>query len=202
MGCLEEEKWTRGILQHRNTPAAGGRSPAQIVFGRSVRDALPAHRRRFAPEWHRVADRAEVRLSERQQRADDLYNSQARDLTPLAVDNQVAVQDDRTKRWDRHGVICEVGPHRRYYVRLSSGRVLTRNRRHLRRRYGHAMPERLVPEVPAASRGSPADQTRESRTSSTGPVSGGAPTAPTPEPYHLRRSTRSRRPPVRLIEEI
>ena len=183
---LDEERWTRGILQQRNTPGRGGRSPAQIIFGRPVRDLLPAHRRSFAPEWQLAADVAEQRLSQQQQRADDLYNRQARDLEPLSVGNQVAVQDDRTKRWDRHGVVCEIGPYRRYFVRLSSGRVLTRNRCHLRRRYGHAMPDSLAHSAPPAA-----------------PESSGAAVAPPPPPDRvLRRSTRTRRRPVRLIEEM
>ncbi|KAF0307558.1 Transposon Ty3-I Gag-Pol polyprotein [Amphibalanus amphitrite] len=188
---LDEERWTRGILQHRNTPGRGGRSPAQIVFGHPVRDTLPAHRRSFAPEWQIAADAAAGRLSEQQQRADDLYNRQARDLEPLAVGNQVSVQDDRTGRWDRYGVVCEVGPHRRYFVRLSSGRVLTRNRRHLRRRYGHAIPDELAQCVPpVVSRPPPVLQQRE--------PAAAAPSAP----LGLRRSTRVRRRVKRLIEEM
>ena len=189
---LDEERWTRGILQQRNTPGRGGRSPAQIVFGRPVRDLLPAHRRSFAPEWQLAADVAEQRLSQQQQRADDLYNRQARDLMPLSVGNQVAVQDDRTKRWDRHGVVCEIGPYRRYFVRLSSGRVLTRNRCHLRRRYGYAMPDSLAHGAPAA--------TPEPSGTAVAPP---PPPPPPPAPDRvLRRSTRTRRRPVRLIEEM
>ena len=193
-GCrnqLDEERWTRGVLQHRNTPGRGGRSPAQIVFGHPVRDTLPAHRRSFAPEWQVAADAAAGRVSEHQQRADDIYNRQARDLEPLAVGNQVSVQDDRTGRWDRYGVVCEVGPHRRYFVRLSSGRVLTRNRRHLRRRYGHAVPDGLAQCVPpVVSRPPPVPQLRE--------PAAAAPSAP----LGLRRSTRVRRRVKRLIEEM
>ncbi|KAF0299963.1 hypothetical protein FJT64_027441 [Amphibalanus amphitrite] len=72
--------------------------------------------------------------------------------TPL-VPVQVAIQDPATKRWSRHGVITDVGPHRRYYVRLPKGRVLTRNRRFLRQRYGHAAPDSPPPLRAAGSQG-------------------------------------------------
>ena len=33
---IDPDKWTRAILQYRNTPTAGGRSPAQVLFGRPM----------------------------------------------------------------------------------------------------------------------------------------------------------------------
>ena len=37
-------------------------SPAQLVFGRPVRDTVPAHRRSFAPEWQLKDDQIEKTL--------------------------------------------------------------------------------------------------------------------------------------------
>ena len=140
-GHMDNDAWARGILQHRNTPGPDGRSPAQILFNAPVRDMLPAHRRSFAPRWQRAADEADRAHAARRDRAELTYNCHARDLPALHVGSQVALQNPDTGTWDRCGVITDVGPHRRYYVRLPSGRVLTRNRRHLRQRYAHAQPD-------------------------------------------------------------
>ena len=40
---LDEEAWTRGILQQWNTPGSHGASPTQIIYGRPIRDTLPSH---------------------------------------------------------------------------------------------------------------------------------------------------------------
>ena len=46
----------------------------------------------------------------------------------------LALQNPQTKLWDIHGTVTKVGPHRPYYIRTHSGRILVRNRRFLRRR--------------------------------------------------------------------
>ena len=203
-GQLDDERWIRGVLQHRNTPGRSGRSPVQIVFGRPIRDNIPAHRRSFALEWQRAVDIAEAQAT-RNQKTEDVYNQNAREMSILSVGNHVSVQDHRTGRWDQYGVITEVGPYRRYYVRLAGGRILVRNRRHLRRRYGYATPDPAAAEqrgattsdvlhlLPSARTAAAADVNR--RTSRESGPGGGAPPP-------LRRSERLKRPPRRLIEEI
>ena len=140
---LDPERWTRGILQLRNTPGPDGPSPAQLVYGRPVQDALPAHRRQFAASWQRASDAVDAAAASRRERIEQAYNQHSRDLPELNVGNQVAVWDPKTHRWDRYGVVVELQPFRRYLVRLTSGRLLARNRRHLRRRYGHALPDNM-----------------------------------------------------------
>ena len=197
----DSDAWARGILQHRNTPGPDGRSPAQIVFGRPVRDTIPAHRRSFAPRWQRAADEADSAATARQEVTRQAYDRHARDLRDLDVGSQVAVQDSATKRWDRFGIVTEVGPHRRYFVRLPSGRVLTRNRRFLRQRYGHATPELSAPDPvlppPPAGDDAPAYQPPAEAP----PPRGRPPAVEEGQgPPSPRRSSRVRRRPERLIE--
>ena len=47
----DDDAFDRGLLELRNTPRPDGRSPAQVLFGRRLRTAVPAHRRAFTPEW-------------------------------------------------------------------------------------------------------------------------------------------------------
>ena len=150
-GHLDNDSWVRGMLQHRNTPGPDGRSPAQILFNSPTRDMLPAHRRSFAPEWQRAADDAERATAERQENTREAYNQHARDLPALVIGSPVALQNTATGTWDRHGIITDIGPHRRYFIRLPSGRVFTRNRRHLRQRYPHAQHGHALPHGPAAT---------------------------------------------------
>ena len=223
---LDPERWTRGILQLRNTPGPDGLSPAQLVYGRPVQDALPAHRRLFAASWQRASDAIEAAAAARREKIEQTFNQSARDLTELIVGSQVAVWEPRTRRWDRYGVVVEKQPYRRYLVRLSSGRVLARNRRHLRRRYGHAPPHCSLSTPTSTEPASPECGSPERRASTSpealptknAPLTAPSRSPPTrlqtpPAPVELdaesghphqlpRRSRRPRHRPRRLIEEM
>ncbi|KAF0291252.1 hypothetical protein FJT64_010595 [Amphibalanus amphitrite] len=93
-------------------------------------------RRNFAAEWQISADHAEAAAARRQERVEQRYDAPATDLPELKVGAHVAVQNRETGRWGRYGPVMEVGRHRRYVITMPSGRVLSRNRRHIRRRYG------------------------------------------------------------------
>ncbi len=72
-------------------------SPAQMVFNWPIRDALPAHRRSFAPEWQQKAE-----LQKRARRAKELriehYNRTAHPLQPLKIGDHVIVQHPISKQ--------------------------------------------------------------------------------------------------------
>ena len=211
-GHLDNDSWVRGMLQHRNTPGPDGRSPAQILFHAPTRDALPAHRRSFAAEWQRAADEIERAAAARHRHTREAYNQHARDLPAFRVGSQVALQDPATGLWDRHGVVTDVGPHRRYFIRLPSGRVLTRNRRHLRQRYAHATPDQAdtapLPGSPpaAAATAGPQQSPQQPQPPPASPVaaqqqSQSPPVVPVTDPPVMlpRRSERARRKPERFI---
>ena len=211
-GRLKEEEWTRGVIQQRNTPGASGRSPAEIIYGRPLRDDLPTHPSHFrpapqplpaedggdqgyAPPAHQDPARDDHcdRRESRRRAAKQWYDQHARDLPEFSVGTRVRVQDVRTKRWDRCGVVVHVGPFRRYRVRFEGGGEVDRNRCHLRRRY--AWCPAPSPVSPVTSRaGARPDVGREGRV-------GGQAARPDAAPT-LRRSTRTRRPVRRLIEEM
>ena len=131
------------------------------------------------------------------------YDRHARDLPMLGVGSQVTLQNHATGLWDRHGVVTDIGPHRRYFIRLPSGRVLTRNRRHLRQRYAHAQSDPAEPATPAQADWMPR-RAGPSNTDTAPPQPQPPPATPEPElPFAApRRSQRLRRRPQRLIETM
>ncbi|KZS02809.1 Uncharacterized protein APZ42_034613 [Daphnia magna] len=145
LGSFDPDKFVKALILFCNTPMSGGASPSQIVFSRPTRDLLPAHRRSFAPEWQQAAKL----LEKRAQHAKDLraqhFNCSARPLLPLAIGDNVVIQDHKTKRWSTPGVIVEVGPFRDYLVKTPAGRLFRHNRQFLR----VIAPQILQPHPPA-----------------------------------------------------
>ena len=138
---LDDDKLCRALLQYRNTPSRkDGLSPAQKLYGRPVQDTLPAHRRAFSDKWQRSAREAEQQATSTLEKVESSYDAHAHNLPEIGVGSNVAIQNSETKLWDIYGIVTDVGPHRRYYVKTQSGRVLLRNRRFLRRRVPSSIP--------------------------------------------------------------
>ena len=223
---LDDDAWTSGILQHWNTPGSHGASPAQIVYGRPIRDTLPTH----PAIYENLPPPADFEDRRRDQRqiTERRYNSRARDLPEFPVGTHVRVQDPRTHRWERCGTVIAVGSHRRYRVRFDDGGVVDRNRCHLRRRYAVIDPDRTAPRSDTqdvATRNGPSGSVSSQTTPRAAPYSGASPLS-TPRdtaarggyagretdnppaqdgphrsenPPALRRSTRTRRQTQRFI---
>ena len=170
---IDENKLARALLQYRNTPShKDGLSPAQKLYGRPIQDTLPAHRRAFPPEWQRSTSIAEEQAQTTMENVVTSYNSKARPLPEIKIGSRVALQNHETKWWDIYGTVTDIGPHRRYFIRMQSGRVLVRNRRFLCCR--------IPPSIPTLT----------------------TDISPTSNLERPRRSTRVRNKPNRLIEEI
>ena len=181
-------------MQYRNTPSSqDGPSPAQKLFGHPIQDTLPAHPKSFSPQYHTNPDRAAEKAQHTQSAAEYYYNRQACPLPEIHVGSQVALQDPRTRLWDSYGVVIRVGQHRQYIVKTESGKVLTRNRRFLRRR------------VPLSTQSQPTRPTDEplhqANVPQQQPIAEVHQPMGTAPPSQLRRSNRPRKPTNRLIED-
>ena len=56
-GKWNADKMIQALMLFRNAPrCGGGPSPAESVFGRPIRDGLPAHKRSFTKEWQRPTE--------------------------------------------------------------------------------------------------------------------------------------------------
>ncbi|KAI9555911.1 hypothetical protein GHT06_018436 [Daphnia sinensis] len=98
-GSFDANQFAKSLLLFRNALRSGAASPAQMVFNRPLRDALPAHRRSFAPEWQQKA----YILEKRARRAKDIqiehYNRTAHALQPFSIGDHVIVQHPISKCW-------------------------------------------------------------------------------------------------------
>ena len=99
----------------RNTPNDNGLSAAQMVFGQDLRSVLPS-----------------IRASLLKEKKKNYYNLHSKTLPELCIKQQVRIQDEETKRWNKIGTIIRIGNHRQYLVEMENGRKLWRNRKFLR----------------------------------------------------------------------
>ncbi|XP_063886394.1 uncharacterized protein LOC135114421 [Scylla paramamosain] len=158
-GDIDCEEFDRGLLELRNTPNFTGRSPAQVLYGHPLRSCVPAHLDSFSMEWQSKAEDCDRRAATHTENVAVQYDNQARELPKLQVGQQVRLQDPKTHRWDKVGVVMSVGKARTYEVRVPSGRVYWRNRRFLRPVRNTDDP----PQCEAPSDGPPAELHRSKR---------------------------------------
>ncbi len=139
-GNIDNDKVIKALLQHRNTPMSDiGLSPAQMLYGRQLRDCLPtpAEACKIRPEWKMLAEDRERALAKRNIISIERYNEHTKTLPELKTGDYVAIQNQtgpRPNRWEKTGVVVEKGENRQYTIRMDgSGRCSLRNRRFLRK---------------------------------------------------------------------
>jgi hypothetical protein len=141
-GTLDTDCFLKAMLQFRNTPDPDcGISPAQIVFGRHLRDNLLftdyLNRSQYSKRWQDAWEAKEDALRTRFIRTSENLNKHARPLPPLAPGDKCFVQNQtgqHAKKWYHTGTVMRVLPHDKHAIKMDgSGRVTYRNRRFLRR---------------------------------------------------------------------
>ena len=131
-GGTPNEAFQEGLMELRNCPRVGGKSPAEIVFGHPLRSRLPCHTRAFSKEWQVSMEDHDKKTAEATEKATARYDATSKSRTPIPVGSQVRIQHHSTHLWDRVGKVLFQGKSRDYQVKLPSGRVIWRNRRFLR----------------------------------------------------------------------
>ena len=143
-GGLNNDRFLRGMLQLRNTPDPESKmSPAQVLFGKPLRDAFsfvnrcPKYENPYIrPTWHDAWASKEDALRTRFAISMEKLNAHARQLPQLEIGERVFIQNQNgphPNKWDRSGVVLESLGHDQYTIKVDgSGRLTKRNRRFLR----------------------------------------------------------------------
>jgi hypothetical protein len=143
-GSLNHDRFVRALLQLRNTPDPDCKlSPAQIIFGRPLRDSLSFVNRLekysnpyIHPTWRQAWEAKEEALRSRITRTTESLQAHTRPLRPLALGDKVFIQNQQGNhptKWDRSGTVVELLGNDQYRIKVDgSGRLTLRNRRFLR----------------------------------------------------------------------
>ena len=125
-------------MQYRITPDRDiGRSPAQVLFARKLRDAVPCSLwdLQVRAECVLMMDARERALAKRHQSREMERSVSTKVLEPLVPGVTVQVQSQtgpNASKWDLSGVVVEVLGHDSYLVQMDgSGLVSKYNRRFL-----------------------------------------------------------------------
>ena len=141
-GSPDLDRISRAIMQHRNTPDSEyGLSPAQLVFGRPIKDFLPIRPGDFSPSevWIDNREKRELAMRKRFVRGSERWNEHTRDLPALSPGSRVLIQNQYgagklAKKWDKSGLVLEDLGYNKYCVKVDgSGRITDRNRQFLRK---------------------------------------------------------------------
>ena len=140
-GTLDTDRVARALLQHRNCPDPTTElSPAQIVFGRTLKDHLPIQpgALHVRQEWRLDAERREQALAHRHLLKHEQLLHGTKPLPPLNIGDHVMVQDQaavkQPGKWTKTGKVVEDQGFDSYLIKMDgSNRVTKRNRRFLRK---------------------------------------------------------------------
>ena len=139
-GSLNCDGFSRAILEYRNTPCRDlGVSPSNILFGRNLKDQLPATTDilKVRKEWRFDKDMREQAMAVKFAELEKNLGEGARKLPDLNVGDIVQIQNQRgndPRRWNKSGKIVEKLDFDQYLIKVDGGGRLTRrNRRFLKK---------------------------------------------------------------------
>lgn len=136
-----------GLLEYRNTPVDGFRSPVQLLKGRQLRSILPCSVKHLLPKTVSPAELRKVRILQ-QQRQSCYYDRSAVSLIPLKTGQAVWCQLEEKGQWEK-AVIKSIHDSRSYWITTDAGGEYRRNRIHLRPRVSSAPQVTPALEAPA-----------------------------------------------------
>ena len=113
-GSIYNNKFMKAILQYRNTPCQDcRRSPAQMVFGRPLRDQIPCIPYKYAayPDWCMSQELRERMMAKSREVDGEKFARDTRNLRALQIGKPVVLQNQSGRnptKWDKTGVVVEI----------------------------------------------------------------------------------------------
>ena len=132
---LDDDRFLRALLQQSNTLNPDcDMSPAQVSFGKPIRDSLSFVNRlekysnpHVSSTWYEAWSEKKSSLRTRYAQSQEALDARPQPL--LTAGDKCFVQNSAgnyPKGWDRTGIVTEVLPHVKYFVKIDgSGRVTT-----------------------------------------------------------------------------
>ena len=122
----------KGLMIIRNTPLQCGKSPAQLIFNKTLEDNLPRlHNQNISQNYYRDLGKERA-----QQKA--TYDKKIPEnplLSTFKKNQRVAIQHHNSKEWSIRGTIVNQVAPRSYRIHLDDGSFLRRNSKDIRRVY-------------------------------------------------------------------
>lgn len=177
----KNDDWFKCLLEYRASPLANGYSPAELLMGRRIRTTLPINPAKLIPV---AVDQEELQSKERERRRKQKTDYDRRhgvvEKESFEKGERVWIKDVRT--WGK--IAGPAGTPRSYIVETDRG-DFRRNASHLTRAYEADLP---IEETETIGFNPEGEESQDEE--------------PEETPMEPRRSTRLRRPPQRLIEEV
>nr|XP_022912555.1 uncharacterized protein K02A2.6-like isoform X1 [Onthophagus taurus]XP_022912556.1 uncharacterized protein K02A2.6-like isoform X1 [Onthophagus taurus]XP_022912557.1 uncharacterized protein K02A2.6-like isoform X1 [Onthophagus taurus] len=119
----------KALLIYRNTPLKCGASPAQLLYGRSLRDPLPRIEAKLKPKLpNHAIIRQKLKTEKEEQKRNYDKRHRVRENTNLEPGDRVWIINKK-----RDGIIKEIADEPRSYIVQTEKEDLRRNRRHLQK---------------------------------------------------------------------
>ena len=129
----------KGLLILRNTSLACGKSPAELLMGRRLRDNMPSINE------ERLSDRDLVRERLKQKEYHDRKKASERKIpNDFQINQRVAVQHHQDKTWSIKGRILEQVADRSFIIKTDHGSIIRRDTKFIRR--VHSIISSTIPE--------------------------------------------------------
>ena len=118
----------KGLLVIRNTPLSCGKSPAELLLGRKLRDNLPEISCQDVSGEAQVRKVAEERQNQKEYHDRKIASSRTlKNVISFTPNDLVAVQHPETKTWSVRGKIISRTDERSYNIKTKEGTLLRRN---------------------------------------------------------------------------
>ena len=190
-GSLNTDKLARALLMHRNSPCPiTGLSPAQVIFGRVLRDHLPLQPGKFEvrKEWRQEADLREKAYTKRHILKQEQLQQGTKSLPSLVPGDHVYIQAQSGNKpllWNKSGTVLEPLGYDSYSIKVDGSNLCTQRHRRFLRKFTpfsslpreYQTPVQVHPNTRSTPRLLPEDETQKP------PAEQVAPSSPAPVPF-------------------